>query len=117
MAFVYSPLTKVTPIPDSVGTIYETPGLTTAYLRTIILFNSNTTNETVKLYYLDYDISGPVTPAVTNQFLERVLSPKETLVIEFSAIPGLVLQAGDIISGDTDTADKVTIQLMGSTQT
>lgn len=113
MAFDYSRLSQITTIPSTVGAVYTNPTGKKSYIRLIQIFNSNTTPETVKIYNVP-DSGGSVgTAAVTNQFYEVLLNPKETVLIEYPA-PGLILiDINDTIQAVTTTASKVTIEIIG----
>lgn len=116
MAFAYSRLTQITTIANAAAEVYTLPASTTAYIRSIILHNTNTTAETVILYNVPDNAGAAGTAADANTFYEVSLSPNETHILEF-AIPGIMLvDENDTIQATTTTASKVTIQIYGGTE-
>ncbi len=91
-------------LANSKGDVYD-PGTSIGLVHTIILFNSNTTAETVVLNYHDG----------TNEYaiLTKSLAANETL---FITIPGegLVVDASSKLTGSTTTASKVTCTITGT---
>ncbi|MDY6827232.1 MAG: hypothetical protein SVV67_08715 [Bacillota bacterium] len=116
MAFAYSILTEITTIAAATAAVYTNPAGTKAYIRTIILYNGNTTTETVMLWNVPDNTGAVGTAGATNKFYEQEIAPNQTVFIEFAA-PGLILEdENDTIQADADTASKVTIQIMGATE-
>ena len=112
MAFDYQKLTAITTIPSSVGSIYTNPSSTKSYIRQIIIHNGNTTVETVILY--NVPVAGSV--GDLTKFYEEDIPVNGTTILDFGT-PGIILDAeDDAIQADTDTASKVTIQIMGGTE-
>lgn len=114
MSFNYARLTEIAQVSDSVGAVYTNPSGVTSYIRTIILHNTNTSTEEVKLYTVP-DNSGSVgTASSANKWYNESLGAGETRVIEFAA-PGIILlDENDTIQAVTNTASKVTIQIYGA---
>lgn len=99
-------------VPSSAGSLYSNPAGTKTFIRSITLFNGNTTTETVKLYNVP-DSGGSVGAAgVGNQFLEYALAAKETLIIEWE-YPIELTDTNDSLQGVTTTASKVTVMING----
>jgi ABC-type hemin transport system substrate-binding protein len=91
-------------LPNSIGDLYEVPGSTTAIVRSITLVNTNTTAETVNLYYLK--AAGTA----------RRIIPKDLSLVAANSITVdiiLTLGAGDKIQGQTTTASKVDFVISG----
>lgn len=113
MAFDYARLAQITTIPSTVGSVYANPSSKKSYIRLIQLFNSNTSEETVKLYNVPDSTGSVGTAAANNQFYEVAVKPKETVLIEYNA-PGLILtDTNDTIQAVTTTASTVTIEIIG----
>lgn len=92
-------------LPNAKGTLYTVPALTKAYITSIVAFNKNTTTETTNMYY---------NPSGTSRQLFRAgLDQNEHW--EYGG--GDVLEAGALIEGDTTTAAKVDIVIMGIEET
>lgn len=111
MAFAYSKVLEITTIPTDSSAIYTLVSGTT-YVRLIVIHNANTTVETVKLWVVPNGGSADD----TTEIFKANMSPGETQIIGLD-IPGIILDtAGDAIHGDTTTASKVTVQIMGATE-
>ena len=121
MAFAYSRLTEITTIAAAAGALYANPASTTTYIRSIIIHNTHTAAEDVILYNVPDGAGVPDptevgTAGATNQFFKKSMQPNDIVMLEFPA-PGLILEdENDTIQGVTDTASKVTIQIMGATE-
>ena len=116
MAFAYSILTEITTIAAATAAVYTNPASTTAFVRSITIFNGHTSNETVVLYNVPDNAGAVGTAGETNEFFNQEVAPNETVIIEWAA-PGLILaDENDTIQADADTASKVTIQIMGATE-
>lgn len=86
------------------GTIYTTPASTQAIVKNIILVNTNTSSETVNLYFKK---SGGTS---------RRLIPKDTSLPASNSLVMddlVTLEAAGIIEGDTTTASKVDYVING----
>jgi len=80
------------------GTIYTTPAATQTIVKKITLVNTETTTETVNLYF---KASGGTS---------RRIIPKDTLLVASALLvmdDEVTLEAADIIEGDTTTAGVV----------
>lgn len=95
-------------LADSKGDIYDPAASTIGLLHNIVLFNSNTTAETVVLNYHDG----------TNEYaiLTKSVAANETIFISFPG-EGLVVDASSKLTGNTTTASKVTCTITGSEET
>ena len=83
-------------LANSKGTVYTCPASTTAYIKSITVYNSNSTSETVTLWLNRTGTSRVVFKATltTGDYGEALDSV-------------LVLEAGDIIQGQATTASMV----------
>ena len=91
-------------LANSKGTIYTTPASTEAIIKSIILVNTNTSSETVNLYF---KASGGTS---------RRLIPKDTSLPASNSLimdDLVTLEAADILEGDTTTASKVDFVISG----
>jgi hypothetical protein len=88
--------------------IYDPAASTIGLVHNIILFNANTTTETVILNMNDG----------TNayQLFQVVLTTKDTLILDFKG-EGLVVDASSKITGSTTTGSMVTCLVTGSEET
>ncbi len=99
-------------VASSAGSIYSNSSGEKTYLRSLIFHNTNTTDETVKVYNVP-DSSGSVGTADTsNRFLAFTLPANDTF--EFSPeYPIVLTDENDSIQAETTTASKVTVQVLG----
>ncbi len=115
MPFIYARLIEITTLPSTVGIMFTQPSGQKSYIRNIILHNTNTTTETVKLYKVPNNGNAVGTAADINNFYQDNLLANQTQIIDFS-IPGLMLiDLNETIQGVTTTASKVTIEINGAT--
>lgn len=113
MAIIHGKLADIQYVPATAGSVYANPGSTKSFVKGVVLFNGNTTAETVKLYNVPDSGGSLGTASAANQFLELSLAPLETFVFEAPG-DGLPLSdTNDSIQAVTNTASKVTIQLSG----
>tara|TARA_B100001996_G_scaffold379483_1_gene365304 strand:- start:5899 stop:6270 length:372 start_codon:yes stop_codon:yes gene_type:complete len=100
---------------STAAAIYINPATTKTYLKGFILFNGNTTTETINLYYIEDNLSAPDTLDIANkpqQFVRQELASGETFYVELN-YPIVMTDQNDQIMGLTDTAQKVTVILLG----
>lgn len=91
-------------LANSKGTLYTTPASTQAIVKNIILVNTNTSSETVNLYF---KASGGTS---------RRLIPKDTTLPASNSLVMddlVTLEAADIIEGATTTGSKVDFVING----
>lgn len=113
MAFDYLRLKEVGWLPVSAGSLVVNPAGQRTYVRSIVLFNAGSTQQTVALHCVPDDNGALGSAGPSNQFYEETLEGKETRLVEF-APPGLVLEdENDSIQGLADTAETVTVQIYG----
>jgi len=91
-------------LPSSLGDLYTVPSGTSAIIRSITLVNTNTTTETINIYYLQ---SGGTARRILPQNLQ--LAAGNSLTVDVI----LTLGAGDKIQGQTTTASKVDYVISG----
>ena len=95
-------------VPAVAGTLFLSTA-TKSYVKGILLHNTNTTSETVKIYYVPNNAGAAGAAATANKIFERALAANETFLfpLEFG-VPLTMGTAGDTIQGATTTASKVT---------
>lgn len=95
-------------LASSKGDIYDPAASTIGLVHNIVIFNSNTTSETVVLNMHDG----------TNEYqiVNIVLVAGDTAIIDFRG-EGLIVDALSKITGNTTTAAKVTCLITGSEET
>lgn len=112
MALQRGKLADIQYVSNSAASLYANPSSTKTYIRGIILFNGNTTVETVVLYNVPDAAAALGTAGVSNKFMSVSLVGDETLMIAFP-YPIVLTDTNDSIQGSTTTASKVTCQLLG----
>ena len=90
-------------VASSTGAIYSPSGVA-GMVKTILLHNTNTSAETVTLYY-----DGT---AAANKVLKIAIDPDETLEWAFDHM--LAVADGDTLQASTNTASKVNYHLFGA---
>jgi hypothetical protein len=117
MAFDYEILTEITTVDgSSASALYTNAASTKTSIRLMILHNSNTSAETVKLYNVPDSTGSVGTAGVTNKIFERSLIPNETYVWNIGA-PGIIQEdTNDTLQGVTSTSSKVTFQAFGGAE-
>jgi hypothetical protein len=112
MARQFTRLADIQYVPSSNSAIYINPVSTTTYIKSFILFNGNTTAETVKLYNVPDSTGVAGTADLANQFAEIPLASLETLMFDLP-YPITIIDQNDTIQASTNTASKVTVQILG----
>jgi len=97
------------------ASIYANPATTKSYIKGLMLFNSNTTAELVKLYNVPDAAAALGTAGVANQIAEFSLKDKETLLfpLNVDGQPTVLTDTNDSIQASTTTASKVTVVVLG----
>jgi len=109
--FTYKRLTGPVYIPTTAGTIYAKPASTTSYIRNILIYNGSAGSQSIQLYL----VPTGGTAGVATCFWSVPVPPSETVTIEYSANPGMVLdKTGDALKAATTTASYVTISVFGA---
>jgi len=91
-------------LPSSLGDLYTVPSGTSAIVRSITLVNTNTTAETINIYYLQ---SGGTARRILPKDFQ--LTAGNSLTVDVI----LTLGAGDKIQGVTTTASSVDYVISG----
>jgi hypothetical protein len=112
MARQFTRLVDIQYVASTAGAIYTNPASTKTYIKSFVLFNGNTSAETVKLYNVPDSAGSVGTAGVGNQFAELVLGVGETLMFDLP-YPITVIDENDTIQAVTTTASKVTVQILG----
>lgn len=112
MARQYTRLADPQFIPSTVGSVYANPASSKTFISGILVFNTNTTSETVKLYNVPNSGASLGTAGDGSQFDEFALAAKTQKLISLP-YPITQLDLNDSIQAVTTTASKVTIQLLG----
>lgn len=102
-------------ISNTAAAIYSCPSGKTASIKTIVLFNSNTTAEVIKIYAVPNNGGSVGTATDANQILSISLSSGNT----FEFTPGYPLELNaqnDTIQANSTTASKVNYVLGGLEQ-
>jgi hypothetical protein len=95
-------------VASSAGAIYTNASGETSFVKSIIVHNTNTTAENVKIYVVP-DSGGSVGTAATSNLMHNLtVAADATVHLEFPG-PGIVLKGtNDTVQAVTDTASKVT---------
>lgn len=112
MARQFTRLADIQYVGSTAASIYTNPASTKSYIKSIILFNANTSSETVKLYNVPNSGASVGTAAESNQFAEFTIATKETFMFDLP-YPITLIDENDTIQASTTTASKVTVQLNG----
>lgn len=112
MTRLFTRLADIQYVPSSAGAIYTNPASTKTYIKGFVLFNGNTSSETVRLYNVPDNAGSAGTAGIANQFAEFSLASLETLMFDLP-YPITITDANDTIQAVTTTASKVTVQLLG----
>lgn len=119
MPYDYARLREITYLASSAAAIVTNGAGAKTYVKKIILHNTNTTTETVKIYTVP-DSGGAVgTAGAGNIWFNQALSPNETVIIAIAGAgdPGILLtDTNDTIQAFSTTASKVTVQVYGGSE-
>lgn len=96
-------------LPNAAGTLYTVPASTTTYIKSITLHNTDTVTRTCTIWFKE---------AVSGNTRILIYIELETLYTHYRLVP-TVLDAGDSIEGDDDSAssDKVDYTISGAEET
>lgn len=108
----YTKLADIQYVADSAGSLYANPSSKTTYIRSLVLYNNNSTPETVTLYNVPDSASALGTAGAGNEFFQKSLAPNETFVLEFN-YPIVLTDENDSIQASTTTGSMVTAQILG----
>ncbi len=99
-------------LPSTAGSLLANPASTKTFLRGFILYNSNTTTETVDIHVVPDSGGSLGSAAASNRICRLTLATNETLIVEFP-FPIVLIDTNDAIFGVTTTASKVTFIPLG----
>ncbi len=99
-------------IPSTVGSIYANPAATKSYVRGLLIYNSNTTTETVDIHFVPDSAGSLGTADVTNRCFRLNIAADETLLIEL-VFPFVLTDENDAVFAKTTTSSKVNIVPLG----
>lgn len=99
-------------VASSAGSIYSNPASTKTYIKSLDIFNGNTTLEVVKLYFVPDSAGSLGTAGAANQFAELSIAAKDTVIYE-PGWPITLTDTNDSIQAVTTTASKVTVIVGG----
>jgi hypothetical protein len=95
-------------IASTAGAIYTNAASETSFIKSIVIHNTNTTTETVKIYVVPDSAGSVGTAAVSNLIYNLDIVANDTVHLEFPG-PGIVLKGtNDTVQAVTTTASKVT---------
>ena len=92
-------------LASSKGTLYTVPAATSAYIKSITLYNTNASGQTIAIY---------LKPGATSrQIRQIVLAQNESYSFDLS----FVLESGDLIEGSSTNATAVDYVITGLEET
>lgn len=112
MARLYTRLADIQYVSNTAASVYTNAASTKTFIKSFMLFNGNTSLETVKLYNVPNNGASAGTAGADNQFADISLAAGETLMFDLP-YPIAIIDENDTIQASTTTASKVTIQLLG----
>lgn len=95
-------------VGSSPGAVVTNAAGEKTYVRSLWLFNANTTTETVKGYMVPDNSSSVGTAAQTNQLFEEEIPAKQWLEVE-PKHPWVLTDTNDTIQAEATTASKVVV--------
>lgn len=110
-------LKEISVIPASPASVYTNNNTDPVHVGIIVLHNTNSTSETVKLYKVPNNGGVVGTASESNRFYSTSLSADETVLVHSDEVNIVLTATNDSIQAETTTADKVTIQMFGSINT
>lgn len=112
MALQRAKLADIQYLASTAGSIYANPASTTTFLRGLLLHNTNTTTEVVKLYVVPDSSLALGTAAASHLVLNISLAANDTLLVEFP-YPMVLTDENDSVQAVASSASKVTVLLFG----
>ena len=113
MALIVKRLTEIQYVANSVASIFANPANTVSNIRSIIIYNNNSTTETVVIHNVPDNATAVGTASTANKFLTQSIDAGETVQLTFEG-PGIILEdENDSIQMFTTTASQVTVQMFG----
>lgn len=112
MALQRTKLGDIAFIATTAGSIYANPASTKTVIKGLILHNTNSTTETVRVHVVPDSAGALGTAADGNRILNVSLPANDTLLVEFPYAVTLT-DANDSLQAATTTASKVTVIVLG----
>lgn len=103
-------------VGSSAAAVVTNAASTKTQIKTIVLFNQNTTTETVKIYRVPDNAGAVGTAGVANQIYQLDITTKQTVMIEVLGLGWVLSDTNDTIQMETTTASKVVVAVDGVTQ-
>lgn len=115
MSLQHLKLADIQYLPSSAGSLYANPTSTKSFIKGLILFNGNSTTETIKLYVVPDSNSSLGTAGESNQIANLSLPSGDTLFfpLNVDGMPVTLTDHNDSIQGQTTTSSKVTCIVIG----
>lgn len=112
MALQRAKLADIQYVPAAAGSIYANPASTKTFIRGLLLHNTNTSAENVKVYVVPDSAGALGAAAAGHLILNLSLPANDTLLVEMPY--SLVLtDTNDSVQAITTTASKVTVIVLG----
>lgn len=108
----FTRLVDIQYISNVAASLYANPVGTKTYIKSLVLFNGNTSTETIKIYNVPNSGLVAGTAGLSNQFAEITLNSLETLMFDLP-YPITLIDEFDTLQASTTTASKVTVQILG----
>ena len=112
MALQRAKLADIQYVGSSAGSLFSNPASTKTFVRGVVLHNTNTTAETVKVYVVPDSGGALGTAGAGNRVLNILLPANDTLFVEFP-YSVVLSDTNDSIQAETTTASKVTALVIG----
>lgn len=112
MALQRDKIAAIATLNAAAASLYTNPTGVKAYVKGIILHNTNSTAETIELHNAPNNGGAMGAASLNNRFLRVSLVADETLFVDLS-YPIVLSESGDALLGKSTTAGKVTVQLLG----
>lgn len=103
-------------VGNTAAVVVTNAASTKTQVKTITLFNNNTTTETVKIYRVPDSTGSVGTAGVSNQIYQLDITTKQTVMIEVLGLGWILSDTNDTIQMETTTASKVVVAVDGATQ-
>jgi hypothetical protein len=115
MAFAYARLAEIQFITTTTGVLYThtTGSIAKSYVRSVVVHNSGTSNEDVRMYVVPDNGGSAGVASTANEFYRETIAAQSTRMIEF-AVPGVIMiDNNEVIRGLTTTSGAVTVMIFG----
>lgn len=105
-------LTEVLQVSSSAGSVYANPSSTKTFIKSILVFNSHSSDVVLKLYNVPDSTGSLGTAATANQVLEKTLISKESFEWSLN-YPLTLTDTNDSIQAQANITDVLNIQIYG----